>query len=50
MDVHEVVLISEQATSILSRTSLIEIYTKAASHQPNQVQQYLFVKLSIYFD
>ena len=37
MDANEDVLVSEQATSILTQTGLIEIYSKASAHQPNQV-------------
>ncbi|VDK52718.1 unnamed protein product [Anisakis simplex] len=35
-DANEDVLVSEQVTSILTQTGLIEIYTKAAAHQPSQ--------------
>uniref|UniRef100_A0A0N5AFU7 Conserved oligomeric Golgi complex subunit 6 n=1 Tax=Syphacia muris TaxID=451379 RepID=A0A0N5AFU7_9BILA len=36
MEANEDVLVSEQATSILTETNLIEIYSKASAHQPNQ--------------
>lgn len=37
MEANEDVLVSEQATVILNQTGLIETYSKAAAHQPNQV-------------
>ncbi|KAK0400775.1 hypothetical protein QR680_015445 [Steinernema hermaphroditum] len=36
MDANEDVLVSEQATYILTETGLVDIYHKAANHQPNQ--------------
>lgn len=37
MDANEDVLVGEQVTLILSQTGLVEVYTKAAAHQPSQV-------------
>ncbi|TKR72606.1 hypothetical protein L596_020025 [Steinernema carpocapsae] len=36
MDANEDVLVSEQATYILTETGLVDIYHKSANHQPNQ--------------
>uniref|UniRef100_A0A915AZF6 Conserved oligomeric Golgi complex subunit 6 n=4 Tax=Parascaris univalens TaxID=6257 RepID=A0A915AZF6_PARUN len=36
MDANEDVLVGEQVTLILSQTGLVEVYTKAAAHQPSQ--------------
>lgn len=45
MDANVDVLVSEQATSILTQTGLIELYRKAAAHQPSQV----FLRLFLFF-
>lgn len=39
MEGNEDVLVSEEASTILSSTTLIGIYTKAAAHQPGQVRR-----------
>uniref|UniRef100_A0A914EH67 Conserved oligomeric Golgi complex subunit 6 n=1 Tax=Acrobeloides nanus TaxID=290746 RepID=A0A914EH67_9BILA len=36
IDANEDVLVSEQASLILTKTGLVEIYTKCLAHQPNQ--------------
>lgn len=38
MEANEDVLVSEQATAILKRTGMIDLYSRAAAHQSKQVE------------